>query len=103
MIFSVVFFVTFVAWSLIPDSVLISFGVSYFPNKYWAVALPLYLVMFGLFTVASYIALSMYYNPDLHDLRLAEDRFSKVHPPSQAPISFPSHPNSHSVGAEPLY
>jgi phosphatidylinositol glycan class P protein len=78
MILSVMFLVTYIAWAVVPDSVLISFGVSYFPNKYWAVALPLYFVMLALFTVICYVALSMYYNPDLSDLRLAEDKFSKV-------------------------
>jgi phosphatidylinositol N-acetylglucosaminyltransferase subunit P len=75
---SVIFFLTYVAWAIVPDSVLISFGISYFPNKYWAIALPLYFMMLGFFTVTSYIAMSMYYNPDLNDLRLAEDKFSKV-------------------------
>lgn len=79
MILSVIFFLTYVAWAIVPDSVLISFGISYFPNKYWAVALPLYFIMLGLFTVTCYIAMSMYCNPDLNDLRLAEDKFSKSH------------------------
>jgi uncharacterized membrane protein len=78
MILSIVFFLTYVAWAIVPDHMLISFGISYFPNKYWAVALPLYSIMLGLFTVIGYIALSMYYNPELSDLRLAEDKFSKV-------------------------
>ena len=78
MILSVMFLLTYIAWAVVPDSVLISFGVSYFPNKYWAVALPLYFIMLALFTVVCYVALSMYYNPDLSDLRLAEDKFSKV-------------------------
>ena len=78
MILSVIFFLTYVAWAIVPDSVLISFGISYFPNKYWAIALPLYFMMLGFFTVTCYIAMSMYYNPDLNDLRLAEDKFSKV-------------------------
>jgi hypothetical protein len=78
MILSVVCFVTYVAWAIVPDHILISFGISYFPNKYWAVALPLYFIMLALFTVTGYIALSMYRNPDLNDLRLAEDKFSKV-------------------------
>jgi hypothetical protein len=85
MILSVVLFITYVAWAIVPDNLLISFGVSYFPNKYWAVALPLYFVMLGLFVVTGYIALSMYYNPELCDLRLAEDNFSKVRPLPRSP------------------
>lgn len=98
MILSVVFFLTYVAWAIIPDSVLISFGISYFPNKYWAVAFPLYFIMLGLFTVTGYIALSMYYNPELSDLRLAEDRFSKVRSLPWSPVlSFSS--QSHATSA----
>jgi len=87
MILSVIFFLTYVAWAIVPDSVLTSFGISYFPNKYWSVALPLYGIMLGLFTVVGYIALSMYHNPDLNDIRLAEDKFSKARslPPSPPP------------------
>jgi phosphatidylinositol glycan class P protein len=98
MILSVIFILTYVAWAIVPDSVLISFGISYFPSKYWALALPLYLIMLGMFTVISYIALSMYHNPDLSDLRLAEDKFSKVRPPPA--LSLPAHAlQSHATSA----
>lgn len=73
-VLSSVFLVVFFAWALVPESVLKSCGIYYYPDKYWAQAIPAYLLMGLLFM---YIFLALYNteiltNP-LDDVRLFTD------------------------------
>lgn len=54
---SAVALVCFVAWTLIPDLLLLAMGISYYPDKYWAHAIPTYLLMLMLFT---YVFVALY-------------------------------------------
>lgn len=58
--------VLYVAWTLMPQSVLVALGISYYPNKYWAHAVPTYLLMLMLFAYV-YVAL---YNTEVKTQKL---------------------------------
>eukprot|EP00913_Durusdinium_trenchii_P014096 g13230.t1 len=46
-------------WVFVPEEVLHSWGITYYPDKWWAVALPIYLIPLAVFVLCSYNALNM--------------------------------------------
>lgn len=61
------------AWSLIPDHVWHGIGITYYPDRWWAVALPAYTLMFLLFFPLLYAAWSMFNTLDLDHLNTMMD------------------------------
>jgi len=43
-------------WSVVPDEVLHAIGITYYPQKYWAVAFPIWLVSCWIFAILIYFA-----------------------------------------------
>jgi phosphatidylinositol glycan class P protein len=66
---------TYFVWAFVPDDWLDYFGLlDLFPQKYWAVAVPIYLgVAFFLFTTVVYPSLGLCITPDLDDPRNVVD------------------------------
>merc|ERR1712001_819082 len=62
-------FLCYILWLIIPNDTLESLGITFLPQKYWAVAVPIYVsVAFFLFVVVIYPSLGMVlYSPDLAD------------------------------------
>ena len=65
----------YLIWLILPEDMLHAIGVGTFlPQKYWAVAIPIYLsVAFFLFVFIVYPALGMIQTPTLNDLRNITD------------------------------
>lgn len=66
---------SYLTWLLVPDSCLETLGLSeVFPQKYWAVAVPIYLgVTFVLFTTVVYPSLGLCITLDVDDIRNVVD------------------------------
>lgn len=60
----------FVIWILAPEWLLDHVGISYYPDKYWAQAIPSYLLMLMLY---AYVMLTLY-NIEIRTLRLDDIR-----------------------------
>lgn len=64
-------------WILAPHSVLLSLGISYYPDKYWAQAIPMYFLILMLYL---YVLATLYNNEvqtlKLDDLRIILDEHS---------------------------
>jgi phosphatidylinositol glycan class P protein len=49
----------FLLWAYLPESVLHQLGVTYYPDKYWAIAIPTYLFMSYLVAVIIYLSVNL--------------------------------------------
>lgn len=63
-----VLFFLFCVWAFLPDATLSSWGLTYYPSKYYAVAFPSYLLMFSLFVMFLYVGVNMMCSPDPSDM-----------------------------------
>lgn len=67
----------YLVWATMPDSVLHSLGLTYWPQKYWAVALPIYgCVLLALFAFFFYPGLNFMIVPPVNDLRTITDSYA---------------------------
>jgi len=53
----------YLTWAYIPDSWLHAVGLTYWPQKYWAVAAPIYLTVALIFAIFLYVALNLTITP----------------------------------------
>ena len=74
---SYILIVVYLIWAYVPDEVLSNLGITYLPQKYWAIAIPTYVPFFILCGILFYIGLNMTRVPQLDDPRtLGSDPFS---------------------------
>lgn len=67
----------YLVWALIPDSLLHSAGLTYWPQKYWALAVPIHLlVTLALFAFCFYPAINLTLVPSVNDSRIFTDEFA---------------------------
>lgn len=67
----------YLIWALVPDPVLHALGLTYWPQKYWALAVPIHLlVTLFLFVAFIYPAINLILIPPLNDVRIISDEFS---------------------------
>lgn len=70
-------FAIYLVWLIVPEEILQSVGINFLPQKYWAVAVPIYLsVAFFLFVFVVYPSLGMCLTPRLADVRNVSDEFT---------------------------
>jgi len=76
-VISATFLTIWVCWTLIPDLVLRSMSIYYYPDKYWALAIPSYTLMLMVYV---YVALALYNTEvltlPLDDVRNFVDEYS---------------------------
>mmetsp|Transcript_20583 Transcript_20583/g.49126 ORF Transcript_20583/g.49126 Transcript_20583/m.49126 type:complete len:141 (-) Transcript_20583:276-698(-) len=58
-LFSIIFYVLYLLWACTPDWVLHSISITYYPSRYWAIALPSYALSLLLYLIALYNAWNM--------------------------------------------
>ena len=73
-------FLFYLLWLIVPENIFESFGITFLPQKYWAVAIPIYLsVAFFLFVIVIYPSLGMCkFSPNMRegDLRHVIDEYT---------------------------
>ena len=76
-IFVNIAWIVYLLWAFIPDRVLASFGITYYPAKHWALALPLW-AMFSVVTiVVLYAMYNMMHKPPLTSLQNVVDEYTR--------------------------
>lgn len=67
----------YLVWAAVPDSLLHSVGLTYWPQKYWALAVPIHLlVSLALFAFCFYPAINLTLIPSVNDHRVFTDEFA---------------------------
>lgn len=80
-IIGVIGLLTYFTWAIVPDATLEALGLTFFPQKYWAVALPIYCgVVFFVFVTLIYPGLGLCCTPFSDDKRNETDEFAVYHP-----------------------
>ena len=59
-ILTFVLFLMYLVWAFAPDELLHLWGITYYPNKYWAVAIPTWITLTFFTAIFLYYALSLY-------------------------------------------
>ncbi|KAK7280618.1 hypothetical protein RJT34_25683 [Clitoria ternatea] len=74
---TVVATVVFLVWAYVPESWLQSVGISYYPSRYWALAVPTYVMVTIALVLGLYIGLNFISTPPPTSLNTVFDEFSK--------------------------
>jgi len=78
---SSVLFVVFLIWAYVPDYLLKSQGLSYFPDKTWALILPSWLCVTAILGISMYAASGLYYSHPRESFFTMQDRATALaHP-----------------------
>jgi len=70
-------FVVYLAWAFIPIQWLTDVGLTYLPQKYWAIAVPIWICCVIMITTLLYPAINMLLVPPMNDSRLLTDSFAR--------------------------
>ncbi|KAG8698018.1 hypothetical protein FRC08_006179 [Ceratobasidium sp. 394] len=66
-------------WALLPDKVIRGIGITWYPNREWALLIPSYAVFLVLLTYFTYFALAIYATPSYSELKTITDQHSHPH------------------------
>ena len=75
-ILSAIVFIVYIIWAFVPDHILSSYGIVYIPDKYYAIAAPLWVAVTMFFSLQLYVSLCMIYTPDIESYDTLQDKFS---------------------------
>lgn len=75
---SAVALVLYLIWAFVPDEVLEQHGITYYPTKHWAVAIPAWFLVAVVSIVCAYEGLNMMCVKPLTDIRTVRDGSSKA-------------------------
>lgn len=69
--------VLYLLWAYLPPSLLHSLHITYYPDRYWAVAVPAYLSLLPLFLCFTYVSYNLYRTTPLSDIAALEDGWTR--------------------------
>ncbi|KAE9401047.1 PIG-P, partial [Gymnopus androsaceus JB14] len=73
-------FVVYLLWALLPDPVIISLGIEWYPNREWSILLPAWSMVVVLLTYFSYMALTLYGTPAFDNVEAVTDSRAQFPP-----------------------
>lgn len=82
---SIVAFAVYVVWAVVPDAWLHSVGLTYLPQKYWAVAVPLYLIVCVGFVAIVLHGLNIMSTAPLDSIHTVTDPYAWAQEEGEAP------------------
>lgn len=76
--------VLLLTWAYLPDETLRAYGLTYYPSKHWALAVPSMVVVTYLFSIVFYMAVNLAKTPPLSSYATVLDSHSVFLPREQA-------------------
>lgn len=73
-------YVVFLIWAFASEDMLHNFGITYYPSKYYASALPAYVIVIYILSGITYIGINMFNTFDPDDIRTVIDDQSQFAP-----------------------
>ena len=73
-------FLLYLLWAYLPVEILHKLGVTYYPSRYWAVAIPAYVCVFVLFIFTTYTGFCLMINPPLDAFSTFTDKHAQDKP-----------------------
>lgn len=79
---SAIVFIIYMIWAFVPNDVLNSFGIYYIPDKYYAIAIPLWFAV-TIFTILQlYVTICIYSTPSTESYETLQDRHTILKNPN---------------------
>ena len=73
---TIIAYLIFLVWAFAPAHILHGIGITYYPNRYYAIALPSYFLVVGILAGLFYVGLNMWNTFDPEDVRTIQDKDS---------------------------
>ncbi|KYR01673.1 hypothetical protein DLAC_01677 [Tieghemostelium lacteum] len=70
-------YIIYLLWAFIPEDTLHRLGMHYYPSKYWAIAIPNYLIVCILFGLSVYFAINLMITAPLESHNTFKDQYSQ--------------------------
>jgi phosphatidylinositol glycan class P protein len=77
---SILVYIVFLVWAFAPESLMHGIGITYYPSRYYAVALPAYIMVTMVVVGVFYVGINMFHTFEPEDLRTVEDRYTRTAP-----------------------
>ena len=77
---SIVAFVIYVFWAFFPKNFLYEIGITYYPSRYYGVALPAYMIVLMLLVTMIYIGINLYSTHDPESMATINDVHTRTAP-----------------------
>jgi len=71
-------FVLFILWSFLPDGWIVWSGVTWYPNREWALLFPAWSMVLVLLTYLTYFSLALFATPSFSDIATITDSKGRV-------------------------
>ena len=73
-------YIVFLIWAFATEDMLHNYGITYYPSKYYASALPAYVIVIYILSGVTYIGINMFNTFDPDDIRTVIDDQSRFAP-----------------------
>jgi hypothetical protein len=70
---SILIYICFIAWAFLPENLLHSIGVFYYPSRYYAIAIPAYFMVLYILINVAYMGLNLFYTLNPEELGTMRD------------------------------
>jgi phosphatidylinositol glycan class P protein len=77
---SIVAFIIYVFWAFFPKNFLYEIGITYYPSRYYGVALPAYMIVLLLLVTMTYIGINLYSTHDPESMATIRDEHTRTAP-----------------------